>query len=87
MDVISKPTRSTDPAETLISSHEIERQLSLNQTLYFCKLPPPTPHNLSLDTTPFPLCQRISLFSQFHALLLMHVLLRKPPKFDMPKDL
>lgn len=44
MDVTSKPTRSTDSAETLISTHEMERQLRLNQTLYFCELPSPTPH-------------------------------------------
>lgn len=47
MDVISKPTRS-DSVETLISTHGIERQFSLNQTLHFCKLPPPIPHILVL---------------------------------------
>lgn len=42
---------------------------------------------LSLCTTPFLLCQRISLFLQFHALLLRYVLLRLHPKSDLPKDL
>lgn len=44
MDVISKLTGSTDSAETLISTHEMERQLRLDRTLYFWKLPSPTPH-------------------------------------------
>lgn len=52
MDVVSKPTTSTGSAKSLISTREIESQLSLNQTLYFCKLPPTTPPVLVLTQLP-----------------------------------